>query len=125
MDKMYGSIDLTKLGVIVREHPELIKEVTFKNGEVHKFLTIYINNKNQEDQYGNVAYIKAGVKREEEKQGVNYYLADLKLSKFNDNQGGNTQQAQSQYASQQQYAPQPPVAPPPPVIPTNDGDLPF
>lgn len=81
MDAFYGSLDLTKIGQIVRQHPELIKTVNMKDGTQHKFLNIDINPKQGGvDQYGNVAYIKASCKKAEQKQGIRYYLCDLKLS---------------------------------------------
>lgn len=85
----YGSIDLTKLGAIVRQHPELVKTVNMKDGTQHKFLNIDISKKQGgADQYGNVAYLKASCKKADQKQGLNYYLCDLKLSQ-------NQQQQQS------------------------------
>ena len=92
LSSFYGSIDLTKLGQLVRLHPELVKVANMKDGSQHKFLNIDINPKQQPDQYGNVAYVKAACKKAEQKQGLNYYLCDLKLSQ-------NSQ-------SQQQAAPQ-------------------
>ena len=88
MDSYFGSIDLTRLGQIVRQHPELVKVANMKDGTQHKFLNIDINPKQQADQYGNVAYLKASCKKSEQKQGINYYLCDLKLSQ-------HQQQAQS------------------------------
>lgn len=81
MDSYYGSIDLTKLGLLVRQHPELVKTANMKDGTQHKFLNIGIDPKRQTDQFGNCAYIKASCKKEQQKQGVNYYLCDLKLSR--------------------------------------------
>ncbi len=107
MENLYGTIDLTKLGNIVRQHPELVREVTFKSGETHKVINVNINQKQQEDQYGNVAYVKVGVKKDDEKQGLNYFLGDLKVSKF-----GTEQKPQQQ---SQSYAPSP----------SNENDLPF
>ena len=80
MNSYFGSIDLTKLGQLVRQHPELVKVANMKDGTQHKFLNIDINPKQQTDQYGNVAYIRASCKKAEQKQGLNYYLCDLKLS---------------------------------------------
>ena len=80
LSSFYGSIDLTKLGQIVRQHPELVKVANMKDGTQHKFLNIDISPKQQADQYGNVAYVKAACKKSEQKQGLNYYLTDLKLS---------------------------------------------
>lgn len=109
MDSFYGSIDLTKLGQLVRQHPELVKVANMKDGTQHKFLNIDISPKKQPDQYGNVAYVKAACKKAEQKQGLNYYLCDLKLSQ-------NSQ-------SQQQAAPQQPAQ----AKQTTNGndDLPF
>ena len=81
MENLYGSIDLTKLGNVVRQHPELIKSVQFKDG-LHKMLKINVNGK-MEDNFGNVAYLRVGIKREDMKQGVSYFLGDLKVSNFN------------------------------------------
>lgn len=84
----YGSIDLTKLSQLVKQHPELVKVANMKDGSQHKFLNIDISPKQQADQYGNVAYVKAACKKAEQKQGVNYYLCDLKLSQ-NSHQSAN------------------------------------
>lgn len=91
----FGSIDLTKLGQIIRLHPELVKTVNMKDGTQHKFLNVDINAKQQADQYGNVAYLKVACKKAEQKQGLNYYLCDLRLSQ-------NQQQAASQSPQQTQ-----------------------
>lgn len=100
MANYYGSIDLTKLGEIVRKHPELVKVASMKDGTQHKFLNIDINEKqNGADQYGNVAYLKASCKKAEQKQGVNYYLCDLKESRNNNQQQHQAPAPQSQNAS--------------------------
>lgn len=83
MSNLYGSIDLTLLGNIVRQHPDKIKKITFKDGTVHQFLNIDINERQQTDQYGRTHYIRAGIKKAEQKEGVNYYVADLKPSQNN------------------------------------------
>lgn len=100
MANYYGSIDLTKLRQIVKQHPELVKVANMKDGTQHKFLNIDINEKqNGADQYGNVAYMKASCKKAEQKQGLNYYLCDLKES-----QNSNQQQPQRQQPAPQQSA---------------------
>ncbi len=109
MDSFYGSIDLTKLGQLVRLHPELVKVANMKDGTQHKFLNIDISPKKQTDQYGNVAYLKAACKKSEQKQGVNYYLCDLKLSQ-------NSQSQQQAAPKQQAQASE---------TPRGDDDLPF
>lgn len=108
MDSLYGSIDLTKLGQVVRMHPELVRVVNMKDGTQHKFLNIDINPKqNGADKYGNAAYIKASCKKTDQRAGVPYYLCDLKLSQRN-NQGTQQpaqQQAQAQSQNNSDYLP--------------------
>lgn len=94
MAGFYGSIDLTKLGQIVRQHPELVKTVNMKDGTEHKFIPVNINEKQQADQYGNTAYVKVSCRQDQQKQGINYYLCDLKPSQ-------NQQQQPVQQPAQQ------------------------
>ena len=105
MGNLFGSIDLTKLGQIVRQHPELVKTANMKDGSQHKFLNIDINEKQEVDQYGNSAYLKVSCKKDQQKQGLNYYLCDLKESQY-----GNQQQQPAKQAVQ---------------VNDNDNDLPF
>jgi predicted RNA-binding protein YlxR (DUF448 family) len=106
MSGFYGSIDLTRLGEVARKHPELVRVVNMKDGTQHKFLNIDIGMKQQKDQYGHVAYLKVSCKKAEQRQGLNYYLADLR-------------------ESQNQQQPQNPT-PPPAAAPQNtNDDLPF
>jgi hypothetical protein len=83
MKTHYGQLDLTKLGRIAKQHPELVKRVKFKDGE-HQLLNIDIHNRKEADDHGNTAFIKASCKREEEREGVSYFIGDLKPSKFTD-----------------------------------------
>lgn len=86
MDNLYGSLDLTVLGKLVRQHPELVRKVNFKDGE-HQLINIDVFSKQQPDQYDNVATIKASCKKDQQKEGLSYYLANLKVSQYqNDNQ---------------------------------------
>lgn len=91
MENMFGQIDLTILGRLVRNHPSLVKKVQFKDGE-HQLLNINVNERQQASEKGNTHYIRASVKKEEMVHGVNYYLGDLKPSTF----GGNNVQQQQQ-----------------------------
>lgn len=97
MENLYGNLDLTVLGNLVRQHPELIRIVDFKDGK-HKLLNIDVFEKQQQDQYGNIATIKASCKKDQQKEGVNYYLANLKVSQFQN----NSNQQQSQQPAPQQ-----------------------
>lgn len=92
MDNLYGSLDLTVLGNLVRNHPELVKEVQFKDG-MHKLLNVDVLEKRQQDNYGNIATIKASCKKDQQKEGLNYYLANLKVSQYQNSQQQQTQQA--------------------------------
>ena len=85
MEKLYGTLDLTLIGRIVRNHPELIRKVQFKDGE-HQLLNIDVHEKREQDQYGNAAYIKTACKKDLQREGINYYLANLKISQFQDEQ---------------------------------------
>ena len=106
MDNLYGNLDLTVLGNLVRQHPELVRIVDFKDGK-HKLLNIDVFEKQQTDQYGNVATIKASCKKDQQKEGVCYYLSNLKVSQYQNNSQQQTQQ------------------PAPPLAPQDDSDLPF
>lgn len=110
MENLYGEIDLTILGQIVRQHPEAVRKVKFKNGTTHQFLSINVNARQQTDQYGRTHFIKAGIKKAEQKQDVNYFIADLKPS--------NSQQQtqpQPQQSGAQAFA----------DIPKDESELPF
>lgn len=101
MDNLYGSLDLTVLGKLVRQHPELVRKVNFKDGE-HQLINIDVFGKQQPDQYDNVATIKATCKKDQQKEGLSYYLANLKVSQYqNDNQQPQQRPASQQPAPQQ------------------------
>lgn len=88
MENLYGQLDLTVLGKLVRQHPDLVKKVNFRDGE-HQMINIDVFNKQQQDQYGNVATIKASCKKDQQKESLSYYLANLKVSQY---QNSNQQQ---------------------------------
>lgn len=76
MVNLYGSICLSDIP------KELI--TTSKNGK--KYLNIEVNELRQPSQYGATHAVKMSVKKAERKDGVNYYIGNLKPSKFgNDN----------------------------------------
>lgn len=99
---MYGRIDLTKLGNIVRNHPELVKTYTDKNGVEHKTVNVNIYSKDKDD-YGNVAYIKVPCKVDNMKmQKSAYYVCDLKIVPDpNEHHTGG-----SQYVKREDYVPE-------------------
>lgn len=100
----YGQLDITKLNEIINAHPEAFKRVTFKDGKEHILLNIDVRDKQQTDAHGNCAYIKASIKNP--KEGVSVFLADLKVSQY--------QQQQTQpFGMAQPTAPAPPAPPAP------------
>lgn len=79
MTNLFGSICLTDIP------KELI--TTAKNGK--KYLNIEVKKMRQPSQFGYTHTVKASVKRDERQEGVNYYIGNLKVSKF-----GNDGEAQ-------------------------------
>lgn len=85
MVNLFGSICLSDIP------KELI--TTAKNGK--KYLNIEVKQMRQPSQYGHTHTVKASVKRDERKDGVNYYIGNLKVSKFgNDGDAQDTAPAE-------------------------------
>ena len=93
---MYGQISLTKLGEIAKHQPDLVKEVTFKDGHTEKFLNISILVNDEPNQYGKIGAVRVDCKRDQQQQSLNYFIADLKPSQFQDHPQSN-QPAPSQF----------------------------
>lgn len=91
MANYYGSLDLTELGNIVRNHPELVSEVQLKDGTTHKYIKVDVWDKGQIDQFGNAAAIKVSCKRDNRINGLRYYIANLKLSERRNTSSGAAQ----------------------------------
>lgn len=72
MANLYGSICLTDIP------KELI--TTAQNGK--KYLNIEVNEMKQPSQYGATHAVKASVKKADRKEGVNYFIGNLKPSKY-------------------------------------------
>lgn len=73
----FGQISLTKLCDFARKHPEVVKEVTFRDGHTEKMINIDVRERQQPSQYGNIGYISA-----RSADGDKVYVADLKRSKY-------------------------------------------
>lgn len=72
MTNLYGSICLSDiLGELI---------TTSKNGK--KYLNIEVTELRQPSQYGATHAVKMSVKKGDRKDGVNYYIGNLKPSKF-------------------------------------------
>lgn len=83
---MYGQISLTKLWAITQQQKDLVKEVTFKDGHKEKLLNISILVNDQPNQYGKIGAVRVDCKRDQQQQNLNYWIADLKPSQFQDDQ---------------------------------------
>lgn len=103
MANLYGSICLSDIP------KELI--TTSKNGK--KYLNIEVNELRQPSQYGATHAVKMSVKKADRKEGVNYYIGNLKPSKFGNDEP--TPQVATAPATEVAHIPEP----------TNDDDLPF
>lgn len=86
MVNLFGSICLSDIP------KELI--TTAKNGK--KYINIEVKLMRQPSQYGHTHTVKASVKKNERKEGVNYYIGNLKVSKF-----GSDSEAQETTAVEQ------------------------
>lgn len=107
MVNLYGSICLSDIP------KELI--TTSKNGK--KYLNIEVNELRQPSQYGATHAVKMSVKKAERKDGVNYYIGNLKPSKFGNDNAETTANGAATVAAVQ-----------PAVVDdalTSDDDLPF
>lgn len=118
--KYYGQISLTRLGEIVRQHPELVKEVPFKDGHKEKFINVSILAEEQPNQYGKIGAVRVDCK--ERKDTLNYYVGDLRQSLSNLGQQPQ-QQPQQQPKPQQQQRPE--WDTPAPAFGDNNDGLPF
>lgn len=88
MENLYGSICLTDIP------KELI--TVGKNGK--KYLNVVINARREVSAYGMTHYMKAYCKREQQREGTNYYIGEFKPSKM---------QPEQQSAHQSAYQPAP------------------
>lgn len=93
-ENLYGSLCLTDIP------KELI--TVGKNGK--KYLNIVVNKRREVSQFGMTHYVKAHCKKEQQREGVNYYIGELKPSSY---QNSNT------------------AAPGTADTPGNEDDLPF
>ena len=109
MANLYGSICLSDIP------RELITES--KNGK--KYLNIEVNQLQKPSQYGATHAVKMSVKKADRKAGVNYYIGNLKPSKYGNDNADTTATATTSSDT---------VGVPPVAVndtPINDDDLPF
>lgn len=103
MTNLYGSICLS----------DIPKELITESNNGKKYLNIEVTALRQPSQYGATHAVKMSCKKADRKEGVNYYIGNLKPSKFGNEDATATQTA-------------PPVSAPQYEAPaTNNNDLPF
>lgn len=100
----YGQLDLTKAGIIARRHPELVKKVKFSDGIEHMLIDIGIFDLQKPDKFDNTATIKVRCRKEDQVEGVNYYLGNIKPPE-------QTQQPQTTHPAAEEDIYQPPTEP--------------
>jgi len=100
---LYGQIDLTALWAATKAHPELIREWTDSKGQTHKTINIDVSERATSSSNGATHYIKIAAKKEQQKDGIKYYISDLKPSQFN--QAQTTQKKSSQQQNDNDDAP--------------------
>lgn len=104
---LYGSICLSDIP------KELI--TTGRNGK--KYLNVEVRQRREPSAYGNTHYIKASCRVQDRREGVNYFIGDLKPSRFQD----GVQDAQPA----QTFTPLPPLSQRPQQPEPEDVELPF
>lgn len=107
----YGQLDLTKAGIIARRHPELVKKVKFSDGIEHMLLNVSIFDLQKPDKNGNTVTLKVRCKKEDQVEGINYYLGNMK----------NGEESQSRQPTETQPTAEENIYQPP----TEPEDLPF
>lgn len=100
MASFYGKIDYTNLCRLWRDHKELFEMVDFKDGK-HALLKVNFNERQQADDHGNTHYLKANCKKDEQKEGVNYFIS----SGFKESQKQNTAEQQAEAVPEQDDMP--------------------
>ena len=94
----FGQLDFTLLCRLWKEHKELFQMVDFKDGK-HAVLKTNFNERQQADDHGNTHYLQAACKKDERKQGLNYYLGNFRPSQNSSQQSAAPQQAVSDDAT--------------------------
>lgn len=87
----FGQLDFSLLCRLWRDHKELFQMVDFKDGK-HAVLKTNFNERQQADDHGNTHYLQAACKKDERKQGLNYYIGNYRPSQNNAQQSASPQQ---------------------------------
>lgn len=71
-DLIYGSICLSAVP------KELFKKVKCKDGQERVYLNIKVVKRKEVSQYGDTHFVSCSPKKEEQKEGTNYIIGDMK-----------------------------------------------
>lgn len=93
----FGQLDFSLLCRLWRDHKELFQMVDFKDGK-HALLKTYFNERQQPDEHGNSHYLQAACKKDERKEGLNYYIGNYRPSQSTTQQPQPAQQGQANTA---------------------------
>lgn len=91
-ENLKGQIDLTRLGEIVRQHPQVVTDYTDREGNTHKMLNVDILKRKEVSGRGATHYMKVNLYHKTPVSGLNYYIADLSPINFSKG-GGNPSQS--------------------------------
>ena len=80
MSSLRVSIDIDKLGAAIKQDPNLIEKVKFKDGTEHRMIKVNIMERKQPSEHGATHYMKFDMYHKTELNGVNYYLVTATLS---------------------------------------------
>ena len=92
MQDFFGQLDFSLLCRLWRDHKELFQMVDFKDGK-HAILKTNFNARQQADDHGNTHYLQAACKKDERKEGLNYYIGNYRPSQNNAQQPAPQQEA--------------------------------
>lgn len=93
----FGQLDFSLLCRLWRDHKELFQMVDFKDGK-HALLKTNFNERQQPDEHGNSHYLQAACKKDERKEGLNYYIGNYRPSQSTTQQPQPAQQSQANTA---------------------------
>lgn len=94
MASYYGKLDFTKLCRLWKDHKELFDMVDFKDGK-HALLKVNFNERQQADEHGNTHYLQANCKKDQRKEGLDYFVGSSFRPSQNDSQQSNTTSKES------------------------------
>ncbi len=101
MVNFYGQINFDELYEILKNQPELVKTVTFRNGKTARMVNVSVLSMRNADSFGNTVTIKVNP-RNKKKEGANYYFGKFKEGEERPAAETEAQQEQPQQPVQEQ-----------------------